>query len=54
MEACKTKFVPKFIKQSNERAVRKSMKVIDDYKTQLKKETDKEKKNELKKKKEFW
>jgi hypothetical protein len=54
MEECKTKFVPKFIKQSNEKTMRKSMKIIDDYKTQLKKETDEEKKKELKKKKEFW
>jgi hypothetical protein len=46
MEACKTKFVPKLIKQMNEKAVRNSIKVIDDYKTQLKKETDKEKKKE--------
>ena len=54
MDACKTKFVPKLIKEMNEKAVRNSMKVIDDYKTQLKKETDKEKKKELKNKKEFW
>ena len=54
MEACKTKFVPKLIKQMNEKAVRNSMKVIDDYKIQLKKETDEEKKKELKKKKKFW
>ena len=54
MEACKTKFVPKLIKERNLKAVRNSMKVIDDYKTQLKKETDEEKKKELKKKKKFW
>ena len=54
MEECKTKFVPKLIKQMNEKAVRNSMKVIDDYKIQLKKETDEEKKKELKKKKKFW
>jgi hypothetical protein len=54
MEECKTKFLPKLIKQMNEKAVRNSIKVIDDYKTQLKKETDEEKKKELKKKKEFW
>ena len=35
MEECKTKFVPKFIKQSNEKTMRKSMKIIDDYKTQF-------------------
>jgi len=38
----------------NEKAVRNSMKVIDDYKKQLKTETDEENKKELKKKKEFW
>ena len=54
MEACKTKFVPKLIKQMNEKAAHNSMKVIDDYKIQLKKETDEEKKKELKKKKKFW
>jgi hypothetical protein len=48
MEACKTKFVQKFIKQMKQRFVRRSMKVLEDIKKSLKTETDEEKK------KEFW
>jgi hypothetical protein len=54
MEACKTKFVPKLIKEMNEKSVRNSMKQLNEIKTSLKKETDKEKKKELKTKKKFW
>lgn len=54
MEACKTKFVPKLIKQINKKAVCRSRKHIDDINLSLKTETDEEKKKDLKNKKKFW
>lgn len=44
MEACKTRFVPKLIKQMNEKSARNSRKNIDDINLSLKTETDEEKK----------
>jgi hypothetical protein len=54
MDACKIKFVPKLIKQMNEKSARSSRKYIDNIKIMLKNETSKEKKKELKNKKKFW
>lgn len=54
MEACKTRFVPKLIKQMNEKSARNSRKNIDDINLSLKTETDEEKKKELTNKKKFW
>ena len=54
MEACKTKFVPKFIKQSITNLAHHSRKMIDDINLSLKTETDEEKKKELTNKKKFW
>jgi hypothetical protein len=54
MEACKTKFVPKLIKQMKQKFVRNSRKVLEDIKKSLKNETDEEKKKELTMKKKLW
>lgn len=54
MEACKTRFVPKLIKQMNEKAAHNSKKNIDNIKLLLKTESDEEKKIKLRNKKKFW
>lgn len=50
MEECKTKFVPKLIKHMNKKALRNTIKKLNEIKALLKKESS----DELKKKKEFW
>jgi hypothetical protein len=54
MEACKTKFVPKLIKQMKQKFLRNSRKVLEDIKKSLKTETDEENKKELTMKKKLW